>query len=82
MFKAIQTRYLGYTNHKPSRIKAFIDGHSVFVSYDHELTIDENHHNAAMKLANKLKWNENGKLTLNGGTLPNNDYCFILKYEE
>ena len=32
---AIQTRYYGATNHKPSRVKAWVDGgHTLWCTYD------------------------------------------------
>lgn len=56
--QAIETKYLGATNYKGSRIKATHQGNvqSVTVGYDHALNIDGNHHAAAKALMRKLKW--------------------------
>ena len=58
--KAIETKYLGCTNSRGSRIKAIAEGgdrpHSVTLSYDHELNGDENHEAAAWALVIKMGW--------------------------
>ena len=56
---AIQTKYLGATNYKPSRIKAWTcNGHSAVVSYDHALSNHKLHFTAVKALVekNKLDW--------------------------
>ena len=54
---AIMTKYLGPTNTRGSRIKAYTaNGQSVTVSWDHALDADENHENAARVLIEKMKW--------------------------
>lgn len=57
---AIQTKYLGATNHRPSRIKAFTcNGHSCTISYDHVLSDEKLHFEAVKALVAKcnLDWN-------------------------
>ena len=74
--KAIQVRYLGCTNHKPSRWKAFAaDGLQVTRSYDHALQPEDNARCAALKLIDKMNWNV--KIT-GSGSLPNGDYVFTI----
>ena len=56
---AIQTKYIGATNHKPSRIKAFTcNGHSCTICYDHALSDEKLHFKAvqAMVTKHKLDW--------------------------
>lgn len=57
MYQAITTKFLGATNHRPSRVKATsASGHTVTVSWDHALNTTENHLAAARTLAEKLEW--------------------------
>ena len=56
MRQAIETKYLPYTNHRGSRIKAIAQAGSVTVPWKHELSVNENHHLAAETLAKKLGW--------------------------
>lgn len=71
--KAIQTKYLGPTNTRGSRIKAWAEGgHSVTIPYPHELSGMEVHRAAAVALAERMKW----PTDLVGGGLPNGDYAF------
>lgn len=76
--KAIQVKFLGPTNTKGSRWKAFVDGgNQVTVSTDYALNSDENALQAATKLLYKMGWNDNSKI--NGfGSLPNGDYVATL----
>jgi len=55
--QVIQTKYLGPTNTKGSRIKAYTEAHSVTVSYDYALNSEDNHMAAAKVLKDKLRWN-------------------------
>ena len=72
--QAIETRYLGPTNHRGSRIKATsASGLSVTVPYPHELSGMECHWEAAKALAVKLGW-EAGEY-VGGGT--RDGYVFI-----
>jgi hypothetical protein len=72
--KAIQTRYLGPTNVRGTRIKAFVEGSSITCSYDYGLDNSDNHVAAAQRLAAKLKWD----YSLASGSLPNGDHCHVL----
>lgn len=56
MYQAITTRFLGPTDTKDSRVKAFAEAGSVILNWDHALNSDENHCRAAMALAAKFKW--------------------------
>jgi len=55
--QAIETRYVGPTNHRGSRIIATTErGHRLTRAWDHALNSDENHHAAADALRAKLYW--------------------------
>jgi len=57
MRQAIETKYLGATNYRPSRIVARTEGgHRLIVSYDHAHNPPQMHQVAAEALANKLEW--------------------------
>jgi len=53
IYQGIETRYLGPTNTKGSRIKASAWAGSVTVPYNHALNTEDNHRAAAMALAAK-----------------------------
>ena len=64
--KAIETRYLGPTGRRGSRIVATAEGgNRVTISYDDEWNSEGNHGNAALALCQKLRWS--GHL-VGGGT--------------
>ena len=74
--KAIQTRYLGPTETKGERIKAWADGWgSVTVSHDYGLRPEEEHERAARKLLERAEYVDNDPELVWGG-LPNGDYVF------
>lgn len=54
--QAITTRYLGPTNHRPSRIIAQCNAGRLVVSWDYALNIEDNHGAAAQALIAKLGW--------------------------
>lgn len=55
--KAIVTKYLGPTNVKASRVKAYAEGgHSIVLQWDDGLSQGRNHADAAEALARKMKW--------------------------
>lgn len=54
--QAIETRYLGPTNTRGSRIKATAAAGSITIHYDDALNSDENHKRAAIALAQKYGW--------------------------
>ncbi len=54
---AILTKFIGATNSKGSRVKAFTEsGLSVTVSWDHALNSQDNHAAAAKALCAKMDW--------------------------
>lgn len=64
---AIETRYLGPTNHKPSRIVAeTCNGHRLVAQFDHDCSAYEAHKRVAMQLADRMKWT--GTVWHGGGT--------------
>jgi hypothetical protein len=93
--KAIQTRYLGPTNYKGSRIKAWADGWgSVTISYPHEYNTEQAHWWAAKALIDKVnkridsdnqdktpvdRLNRHLRPPTISGGLPNGDWCFCFK---
>ena len=57
MRQSIQTKYIGPTNARGSRVSATsASGHRVVIGWDDALNSDENHFAAAMALARKLNW--------------------------
>ena len=77
--QAIQTKFLPYTNFRPSRVKAWCDAGSIVLSWDHTLNVDENHAKAANALADKLGWVNPAYGNLAGGALPApaHGYAFV-----
>jgi hypothetical protein len=72
--QAIYTRYLGPSDTRGTRVKAFADAGSITLSWDHRLNPEGNHKAAAEALANKLGWH--GKWF--GGSIPNGiDMCWV-----
>jgi hypothetical protein len=61
IYQAITTKYLGPTNYRGARIKAYTEsGISLTISYPYELNPEEGHLQAADKLKTQLGWE--GKL--------------------
>lgn len=56
--QAIETKYLGPTNHRGSRFTARCDAGRITVSYNYALGVEENHRAAAEALRLKLGWDE------------------------
>ena len=54
--QAIETRYIGPTNHRGARIKATCDAGSLTVPWDYSLGTCANHRKAASALLAKLEW--------------------------
>ena len=78
MMQAIQTKYLGATNYRPSRIKAWCDAGSVVITYPHEMHDDDANQHAAEALQHKLGWDTAQYGHLHGGALPGNaGYAFV-----
>ena len=72
--QAIETRYLGPTNTKGSRIKATAAAGSVTVPYDYALSTEEAHAIAAYTLVTKLGWT--GTFA-QGGNVKGDGYYFV-----
>lgn len=77
--KAIETKYLGPTDFKGSRIVADDgDGNRVTISYPYELSGEEVHRAAAVALCEKMGWS--GADTLVGGSTKRG-YVFVFTNE-
>ena len=66
IMQTIETKYIGATNCKGSRIKATHEGNAktITTGYNHALNLDENHQDAARQLMHGLKWDGE----MHGGT--------------
>jgi len=73
--QAIETKYLGPTNSRGSRIKASCAAGSITVSYDHAKDIAENHEAALCALRLKLDW---CKYSFSGGVLKDGTYAWVI----
>lgn len=77
--QAIQTKYLGPTNTRGSRIKATCAAGSITIGYPHELGQGQPaHRKAAETLATKLGWSAHGQLL--GGQLPDHSHVFVFDH--
>lgn len=56
MYQAIQTKFIGPTNHRGARVKAYGQVGSVTVPYDYSQQREGAHHIAAKALAEKFGW--------------------------
>ena len=56
MLQAIQTKYLGPTNSRGSRVKTYCRAGGVTVEWLSNLDAEENHKRAVMQLIKKLEW--------------------------
>ena len=90
--KAIQVRYLGATNYKQDRLKAFTDAQSITVSRDYGMSVDRQSEQLALELCSRMSWQTRCKKVSNVpqqyrdylagelivGTLKNQDlvFCF------
>ena len=54
--KAIQTKYLGPTNFRGTRIKATAGGNNITIPLDYDVDEEEAHRKAAIALCEKLNW--------------------------
>lgn len=75
IYRAIQTKFLGPTNHRSARVKATADAGTITIEWDHRLGIAENHRAAAVALADRFNWG--GEWI--GGSLPGSGYAFVRK---
>jgi hypothetical protein len=71
--QAIQTKFLGPTNSRESRVKAFAAAGSVIIIWDHRLKPEQNHRAAAEMFAIRMNWIG----TWVAGTLPSGDMVFV-----
>lgn len=72
---AIETKYLGPTDYRGSRIKAYtVNGQSLTISYPHELSGEACHRKAAEELREKAGWS--GEL-VSGSTKGGYAFVFI-----
>lgn len=53
---AIITKYLGPSDYRGSRVKAFTDQDTRIVDWDHALSMEKNHDRAAVALCQKMGW--------------------------
>lgn len=78
--QAIETRYVGPTCYKGSRIKAECAAGSITIHWSHDLSVDQNHYRAAWLLVQKLKWDKTTRVIgLKMGQLKRGSYVFILR---
>jgi len=75
IYQAVETKYLGPTDTKGSRVKATAPAGSIIVSWDYALNTEDNHIAAAKALVAKYEWNYSELVT---GSL-NNSYVHTLK---
>lgn len=84
MSVAILTKYLGPTNYRGARIKAYTEsGITETVYWDHAKTIEENHTAAAEALAEKMTWAGEwvGGGTVLGYAFVNSTACFQARFK-
>lgn len=65
--QTINTKFLGPTNYRGSRVKASCEAGSIIVSWDYGLDSDENHMDAANQLREKLGWDQDCYADMVGG---------------
>lgn len=80
--QAIETKYLGPTNTKGTRIKATCNAKSIIISWDYSLDPEENHLKAAQALLNDLGWDKECNLV--SGSIKSNKkgYVFVQVYKK
>lgn len=77
---AIETKYLGPTDYRGSRIKAYTtNGQQLTIPYPHEFSGAECHAVAARALARKMDWTNAGDL-VSGAT--RDGYAFVFANSE
>lgn len=54
--QAIHTKHLGPTNHRGDRIRATCAAKRITLPWDYGLGVEENHHRAALILADMVGW--------------------------
>jgi hypothetical protein len=73
--QAIQTKYIGPTNVKGSRCKAWAQAGSVLLAWDDALNSEQNHVRAAEALAAKFHWF--GAWHMGALPEPARGFCFV-----
>ena len=73
MRQAIETKFLGPTDRRGSRVKASADAGSITLDWDHRLNSDANHRAAALAFARKFGW----KGVWSGGSIKGSGYVFV-----
>lgn len=64
--QAIETKYMGPTNYRGSRIKASCEAGAITIGWDDSLNSDDNHIKAANALMTKLNWHTYNKIVAMG----------------
>lgn len=75
MRQAIVTKYIGPTNFRGSRVKAWCEAGSVTLSWDDALDVNGNHTAAARRLATQLGWAGH---YVGGGLPTKQGNCYVL----
>ena len=76
--QAIETKYLGPTNCRGSRIKASCQAGSLVSDYDYGLNTSSNHIAAALGLIKKLEWERYGNWF--GGCTKGSGMAFVCDF--
>lgn len=76
MRQAIETRFLGPTNHRGARVKARAEAGSAVIRWDSNLSVDANHRRAAAALTDKLGWDW-GDQWVGGGSADGRGFVFV-----
>ena len=82
MRQAIETKYLGPTDHRGARVMVKAAAGRMYIPWDHELDADQNHRVAAKKFASALGWYEGESGLWAGGGKANgggNVYVWVSK---
>lgn len=78
IFQAIETHYVGPTNHRGSRIIATSEGgHKLTYHWEYSLGIEANHYAAAQAFCNQLEWG-----TIKAGGSTKRGYAWIMSVLE
>jgi hypothetical protein len=81
--QAIETRWLGPTDTKDSRIVARCEAGRIVVPWDDSADVFHNHAEAARKLAAKLGWTRKYYGSLYGASLPGErGYAFVMVHDD
>jgi len=78
--QAIQTRYIGPSNTRGSRIRAWCAAGATVVPFPYDADSQQQAHRMAHDALHrgKLGWSGDHYGELLGGCLPGGDYCFVL----